>query len=139
MYVYLCKCINIYIYIFIFIIHLFLKLLQFEKICEICIPLVFSSKSVSFVLLCLFPPTIYTSLYSYVMSTVLRKSKLLFIYIYIYIHTHTHTHIHIHSCKCISNIKHIFKLKDTTRSPLSMGLVIISPLGINTLWFCSFM
>ena len=30
--------------------------------------------------------TIYTSLYSYVLSTVLRKSKLLFIYIYIYTH-----------------------------------------------------
>ena len=135
--------IYIYIYIYIFIIHLFLKMLQFEKICKICIPLVFSSKSVSFVLLCLFPPTIYTLLYSYVLSTVLRKSKLLFIYIYIYIYTyihiHIHTHIHVHSCKCISNIKHIFKLKDTTRSPLSMGLVIISPLGINTLWFCSFM
>ena len=33
--------------------------------------------------ICLFPPTIYTSLYSYVLSTVLRKSKLLFIYIFI--------------------------------------------------------
>ena len=137
MYVYLCKCINIYIYIFIFIIHLFLKMLQFEKICEICIPLVFSSKSVSFVLLCLFPPTIYTSLYSYVLSTVLRTSKLLLIYIYIYTHTHIYTYTLAY--KCISNIKHVFKLKDTTRSPLSMGLVIISPLGINTLWFCSFM
>ena len=139
MYVYLCKC----IYIYIFIIHLFLKMLQFEKICKICIPLVFSSKSVSFVLLCLFPPTIYTLLYSYVLSTVLRKSKLLFIYIYIYIHTYIYTYTHIYTYtlayKCISNIKHIFKLKDTTRSPLSMGLVIISPLGINTLWFCSFM
>ena len=37
--------------------------------------------------ICLFPPTIYTSLYSYVLSTVLRKSKLLFIYIHTYIHT----------------------------------------------------
>ena len=37
-----------------------------------------------FDLICLFPPTIYTSLYSYVLSTVLRKSKLLYIYIYIY-------------------------------------------------------
>ena len=35
-----------------------------------------------FDLICLFPPTIYTSLYSYVLSTVLRKSKLLYIYIY---------------------------------------------------------
>ena len=34
--------------------------------------------------ICLFPPTIYTSLYYYVLSTVLRKSKLLFIHIFIY-------------------------------------------------------
>ena len=43
-----------------------------------------------FDLIYLFPPTIYTSLYSYVLSTVLRKSKLLYIYIYIYIYIYTY-------------------------------------------------
>ena len=58
---------------------------------------------------CLFPPTIYTSLYSYVLSTVLRESKFLhYIYMYMYkrlikrlnkrfiynIHGCIHRHIH---------------------------------------------
>ena len=39
----------------------------------------------NFQFICLFPPTIYTSLNSYVLSTVLRKSKFYTLYIYIYI------------------------------------------------------
>ena len=30
-----------------------------------------------------------------------------------------------------------YPIKDTTLRPLSIGLVIISPLGTNTFWFCS--
>ena len=39
--------------------------------------------------------TVYTSLYSYVLSTVLRKSKCYTIYIYIYIY------IYIFVCVCV--------------------------------------
>ena len=50
-------------------------------------PLLLKMRYISFLMLSVFPPTIYTSLYSYVLTTVLRKSNYsLYIYIYIYIY-----------------------------------------------------
>ena len=85
-----------------------------------------------------FPLIIFILLCYNVLSTVPHENRLAD-FLYTCIYTHTYIYTYTLAYKCISNIKHIFKLKDTTRSPLSMGLVIISPLGINTLWFCSFM
>ena len=59
--------------------------------------------------ICLFPPTINTQLYFYVLSTVLRKSKFYTLYIYIYIYIYIHTcilHIYVYISQCLN-----FKLR----------------------------